>query len=205
MPAALRAPTSDLLSTLAPEMSWPRRTVLANQALFEPLLVSVLERRPSSNASVRTTHAVTVIEGGTKDNVLPTRARAWVNFRIAPGDTVDDVIAHVTETIDDERLELHLEPGWRNPTAISAVDSDGFHTVSTTIRQMFPGTVVAPYLTIAGTDARHFEGIADDVYRFVPIRFEYDDRLRVHGQDERIAVADYAAAIRFYMALVKNL
>ena len=43
-----------------------------------------------------------------KDNVLPARARAVVNFRIKPGDTVNDVLAHVKAVVNDRRVEGRL-------------------------------------------------------------------------------------------------
>ena len=75
---------------------WPRLP-LANRWLFGSLIVRRLEESPTTNAILRTTTAATIFEGGVKDNVLPAYARAVVNFRIKPGDTVDHVLAHVDE------------------------------------------------------------------------------------------------------------
>jgi carboxypeptidase PM20D1 len=72
------------------------------------------------------------------------------------------------------------------------------------IRQAAPDAVVAPYLVLGGTDARHYHALSQHVYRFIPIRMTSDDLDRVHGTDERIAVADYLAAIRFYRQLLLN-
>ena len=71
-------------------------------------------------------------------------------------------------------------------------------------RQAAPDAVVAPYLVVGGTDARHFAGLSDAVYRFIPVRMAQDDLDRIHGTDERIAVRDYEAAIGFYRQLLLN-
>ena len=57
---------------------------------------------------------------------------------------------------------------------------------------------------LAGTDARHFEGIADQVYRFMPIRFTSPGLARVHGTDERIAITQLADMVRFYRRLISQ-
>ena len=62
----------------------------------------------------------------------------------------------------------------------------------------------APSLVIATTDARAYAGFADNVYRFAPVPFTKDDLPRFHGVDERIAIADYVAAIGFYARLIEN-
>ena len=41
----------------------------------------------SGNALVRTTTAPTIINAGIKDNIIPAKAEAVVNFRILPGET----------------------------------------------------------------------------------------------------------------------
>ena len=54
---------------------------------------------------------------------------------------------------------------------------------------------------LGGTDSRHFERIADDVYRFLPVRIRNEDLPRFHGVDERISVEGYADSVRFYRQL----
>jgi carboxypeptidase PM20D1 len=41
---------------------------------------------------LRTTTALTIVNAGNKENVLPGRAEATVNFRILPGDTKEGVL-----------------------------------------------------------------------------------------------------------------
>ena len=98
MPAALDGPAALLFDRLGPEMPFWSRLPLANRWLFGGLIVGQLEKSPTTNAILRTTTAATIFEGGVKDNVLPAHARAVVNFRIKPGDTVEDVLAHVTKS-----------------------------------------------------------------------------------------------------------
>ena len=52
-----------------------------------------------ANASIRTTLGPTIIEGGVKENILPTIARAKINCRIMPGDNIDQVLSHVKKVI----------------------------------------------------------------------------------------------------------
>jgi carboxypeptidase PM20D1 len=55
---------------------------------------------------------------------------------------------------------------------------------------------------IGATDSRYMLALADDVYRFSPVRARAEDLPRFHGTDERISVAYYAELIRFYQTLV---
>jgi len=52
------------------------------------------------------------------------------------------------------------------------------------------------------TDSRHYQKVADGVYRFLPIRMQRRDIDRMHGVDERISIEGYADMIRFYIRLV---
>ena len=80
-----------------------------------------------------------------------------------------------------------------------------FRLVHETIAQVFPGAVVTPGLVLGATDARHYQPLADAVFRFVPIRVGKGDLNRTHGVDERIAIANYIEIVQFYAQLMRNL
>ncbi len=49
----------------------------------------------------RTTTAETMFNAGFKENALPTSARAVINFRILPGETVSSVLDRVRTVVND--------------------------------------------------------------------------------------------------------
>lgn len=203
-PAELRGASAALFDSVAPEMPFGMRLLFANRWLFGPLIERRLSANPSTNAAVRTTTAATVFEGGTKDNVLPSQARAVVNFRILPGDSVEAVRRHVVAAVDDDSVQVKvLEPA-AEPSPVSPTDSEAWRRLRRSIRQVFPDVVVAPYLVTGGTDARHFSGLTPNVYRFTPTRLSLADLTRVHGTNERVSVENYGELTRFYAQLLLN-
>jgi carboxypeptidase PM20D1 len=204
LPAAIRGVPAQLLGTIAPEMGGAQRVVLSNLWLFGPLVTARLERSASTNAMLRTTTALTVVQGGNKENVLPGEAMALVNFRLLPGDSIAHVVDHARRTIHDERIRIEVAPGSSEASAVAATDSASYQLLNRTVRELFPGVLVAPGLMIGGTDSRHMAAIADNVYKFSPVRARAEDLARFHGTDERISIANYAELIRFYHRLISR-
>jgi carboxypeptidase PM20D1 len=177
----------------------------ANLGATRRLVKRRLAADPQTNALIRTTAAPTMLEGSVKDNVLPARARAVVNFRLLPGDTVQGLLAHVRRVVADPRVEVRpFGPLTAEPSPISPTDGEAFAALHRTIAEIFPAAVVAPYLVVGATDARHFTGLTPNVYRFTPMWVSPADMARIHGTDERVAVGAYADAIRFYHQLIRN-
>lgn len=203
-PAGVRGAVAQNLRWLAPEMPFLRRLVLTNLWLFEPLVVREARRSPSLDASLRTTIAPTVIAGGVKDNVIPTTARAVINFRILPGDSVAGVLEHVRRAVADPHVELRLAGEAEEPSGVSDPGAPPFVALQRAIEQVFPAAVVAPYLTVGATDARHYRRLTGNIYRFLPARLGPRDLERLHGVDERVSVDGFFDAIRFYRALLVN-
>ena len=193
---------TDLFAAVAPELPWSQRLPLSNLWLFRPLVERLLAKGPATNAMLRTTTALTMLNAGNKDNVLPGEASAVVNFRLLPGDSVASVTAHVRQAIADERIEVKPVGVAVEPSAVSSATAPAFKLIERTVREVFPDALVAPGLVLAGTDAKHYEAIADNAYRFMPIRFRPEDLPRVHGTDERIAVDQLADMVRFYHRLI---
>jgi carboxypeptidase PM20D1 len=203
MPATVSGVAADMFDTLAPEMSGLSRVALSNRWLFGPLVQGQLEKGASTNALLRTTTALTVVAAGNKDNVLPGRAEAVVNFRLLPGDTQAGVIEHVKRVIGDERIGVSAATAVE-PSRVSRTDSRGYQAINRTVRELFPGTVVSPGLMLGGSDARHFESVSQQVFRFSPVRAKPEDLSRFHGTNERISLANLADLIRFYHRLLQT-
>ncbi len=204
MPAALRPPASEMFRHLAPEMPWTSRVLLANRWLFDPLILSRLEPSPATNALVRTTTAPTMVQGGVKENVLPSEARAVINFRILPGDSVSAVLKHVEATIADSEITMRQVAEGTDPSPVSDSNASGYAALRQTAYQVFPDATVAPSLVIAATDTKHYVKLADNCYRFRPMRLDRDDLKRIHGVNERISVENYVGMIRYYVQLLRN-
>jgi len=203
LPEAVRGPVAAMFDRLAGESAFTMRLVLRNRWLFDPVLRAVLRGEPAQAAMLRTTTAPTLLRAGVKDNVLPSEARALVNFRILPGDDVAGVIDHVRRAVADPNVELRTVEA-REPSETSDPDSESFRLLARTIREVFPGAAVAPALVLGGTDSKHYGDVAGQSFRFVPLRLAPEDLKRIHGTDERIAIDGYLDVVRFFVQLVRN-
>lgn len=204
MPGGIQGVAGEMFGTLAPEMSGVNRVMLSNLWLTAPLVTRQLEKSPSSNAMLRTTTALTIVRAGNKDNVLPGRAEAAVNFRVLPGDTLASVEAHLRKALGNDAIQIKAYPGNSEPSPVSPTDSAGYLAVQKAVREVFSDAVVAPGLMTAATDSRHFTGLSDSVYRFSPFRVKNEDLARFHGNNERLAISNYVEMIQFYHQLLRN-
>jgi carboxypeptidase PM20D1 len=205
MAARIEGPTKELISRIGPRLPLVQRAVFANLWLTRPLVTRQLQNRPTTNAMVRTTAAPTIFQAGTKDNVLPSYARATINFRILPGDTIAGVVEHVQRVIDDDRVEIKLAGRFSaEPSAVSSTASSAFRTLERSIRSAAEDVIVAPYLVVVVTDARHYSNVSRNIFRFLPLRLTPGDLERMHGIDERIGITAYEAAIRTYRQIVRD-
>ena len=205
MPARFEGPTEQLFERVGPRFPFAQRVVFANLWATRPLVTRKLEEAPTANAMVRTTTAVTMFQAGTKENVLASHARAVVNFRILPGDSIASVIEHLRRVIDDRRVEVRPAGAFSaEPSSVSSTDSESFRTLERTIRSVAPEVLVAPYLVVVVTDARYYRDLSSNVFRFMPVRLTSVDLARMHCTNERVAVRDYERAIRLYRQLILN-
>jgi carboxypeptidase PM20D1 len=107
--------------------------------------------------------------------------------------------------IDDTSISVHvLEHTAFEPSPVSDVESESFSLLQRTVQEVFPDVIVAPSLTLARTDARHYSESAANSYRFLPMRVTAHDLERIHGTNERIALENYMDIVRFYARLIQN-
>lgn len=204
LPSKLGGIVQNTFETMAPRLPIMYRSAIANLWLFKKMFQRKLATIPATNAAMRTTTATTIFDSGIKENVLPTSAKAVVNFRIHPNDTVESVVKHVRKTINNPRISIRKLEGYIEPSPVSDIHNKYYKLLRISIRQIFKDVSVSPSLMIAATDARHYTHLTENVYRFLPLRSDESDLDRVHGTNERIAISNYADMIRFYIQFMRN-
>jgi len=200
-PARIDGIVGEMMDRIAGASSFAVRLVLGNRWLFGPLIRAAADRQSAMGAMMRTTTAPTMLEASPQENVLAQEAKATVNFRIYPGDTMDSVLARVRDLVANENVQVALEDpdSGSNPSPISATDNDAFVRIERSIRGVYPTALVVPGLLLAGTDSRHYEAVADDTYRFAPVWITPNDASRIHGTNERVAVDALARMVQYYV------
>lgn len=204
MPQKITPLTCEMFDYMGPEMSLPLRAVFANRRLLQPVINRQLAAGSATNATTRTTTAPTIFKAGDKENALAHTATALVNFRILPGETIDDVLKHVAAAVGNKPIAIKAKEGGSNPSPVASVSGEGFRNAATTARQVFGDVVVAPALCVATTDARHYTATTDNALRFLPVTLQNDDLAGIHGIDERLKTKDYPKVIQYYYLFIKN-
>lgn len=154
---------------------------------------------------VTTTIAPTVIRGSSAAcNVMPQDMSAVVNFRIAEGETAEQVLSHVRQAVADEGVELRFLQA-NDPSATARSDGYGYARLVETMRRYFRDVVFLPSLTAGATDAHCYEIVCGTCLRYSPFLASPEDAARgVHGTDERISVRAYTQGIRALIRLMEH-
>ncbi|MBM7661695.1 carboxypeptidase PM20D1 [Bacillus mesophilus] len=198
----LRGPGEDLFEFVAPEMNVGMKYVFANKFIFEPIIENILLKQPASAALIRTTIAPTIFHAGEQSNVLPEKASAIINLRLMPGDSLDYVKNFIEETISDDDIKVTITG--REASKVSSIDGWQFKAIQQAARNVNTEAVIAPYLMVAGSDAKHYDHVSDNTYRFLPVQITSEDLNRMHGTNEHVSIENYLNAIRFYIEIIKE-
>jgi carboxypeptidase PM20D1 len=199
-PLRFDGPAADMLRALAPEAAFPVRMAVANEWLFGPLLVRQIAATPAGAATLHTTIAPTMLRGSPKENVLPQDAAAWINYRIAPGQTSDEVLARAREVTQGLAVDLQWERPPSEPPPVSSTDSRGWQWIAAAAAA--GGWPVAPGLVTATTDSRHMTAVSRDIYRFQPVVASMREFEMIHGTNEHLSLDNLGRLTEFYTRLI---
>lgn len=200
----LTPPVEAMFSFLGPEMPFIAKMMYANRWLFDWFLKRKLAESPATNALVRTTTAPTMFNAGEKDNILPTRAEAVVNFRILQGDSVASVLERVKQVVDDTSIVISKMGIDADPRPVASIGSEEFELLHRTVKQIYADIFVTPGLVVGTTDGRHYAKLTENVYSFNPYMVKEKDISRYHGLNERIGMDDYHKVVFYYYQLIRN-
>jgi carboxypeptidase PM20D1 len=200
-PTQIVGPVAAMLERMGPHVEQPNRFFFENLWLTGGVVADRMSEDPMTNSFVRTTTALTMFNAGVKENVVPQRAEAKVNFRLLPGDTPETVVSYITDLVNDPQIEISYER-WDKVPGVSDYNGGGFTVISDAIAAVYPEAVIVPSLLVATTDTRHYIDLTDDQYRFQGIRVASSQAASVHGTNEYIAIESYENAIEIARQMI---
>ena len=168
----------------------------------DPRVVERLSAIPYYNARLRTTCVATRLDGGHANNALPQRARATVNCRILPGESVDSVLATLRHLAGDTVQVTPLRQAVPSPPSIPPPALQA--TIERLAQEQWPGIVVMPYMETGATDGLYTRNVGIPTYGLGAVAGDPND-VRAHGRDERVAVDAFYGAVQFWYRMVKEL
>jgi carboxypeptidase PM20D1 len=185
-------------------MGFVSRLAIANQWLFRGMLLNKMAQVPQSNALTRTTTAITMLKGSNGVNVLPQVVEIVVNFRILPGESSQDVLNHIKKQCEGFDVEIDAPRIPVEPSAISPAEGKPFEMIRKGVAQLYPGTIVSPYITIGATDSKHMGDLSDRIYRFAPVLLHPAEQRSIHNFNEYITIENYGRMIAFYTYMISQ-
>ncbi|MCD7937052.1 MAG: M20/M25/M40 family metallo-hydrolase [Tannerellaceae bacterium] len=203
MPARIISPIQSFLNNAGGEMGFASRLAIANQWLLRPVLLKTLGNSPATNALIRTTTAFTVIKGSDANNVVSAVSELTINFRILPGEQVEDVIRHVKEICKEYDIEYEVVNA-REPSAISPEDTRAFTIIEENVRELYPDAIFSSYITIGGTDAYKYQIVSDHIYRFMPIYLNDYEQRTIHNENEHISFENFGRMIQYFKLVMTH-
>jgi acetylornithine deacetylase/succinyl-diaminopimelate desuccinylase-like protein len=172
------------------------------KGLSDPSFTARLTSNPIYNAMVRDTISLTILQGGSKANVIPSESNATLDCRLIPGSSKKNFLKEIKRRLGEGiEVEGSMEG---SPVSPSPFDTDLFQAIQKFARENDPDCPVVPLLLPGATDSRFLRERGMTTYDFCPFRMPEKEILRVHGNDERIALDNLRFGMRMLFEVLKE-
>jgi len=162
----------------------------------------IADMNPMWNSMMRDTLAPTVLQAGVRANVIPSDAKAIVNVRLIPGDTIDVLVNELKKQVNDPSVKIEVMPDGGLAAPDSSMETPLYALMTKLCAKEFGGAPVLPFLSTGATDSAQLRLHNVQAYGLRPMPMSQEDDARVHGDNERLPLDSFAKGVDLMTRIV---
>ena len=187
-----------------PYMAFPMNLLFGNIGIFAPIIKKIMMGIPAASAMLSTGLSFTTVTAGdTRDPQIRAKSAETTLFlRCIREEDLYEGLKTIRKI--GEKYGVTVEEVSRDFCQPTDFTGEAYKTVEALLHENFPDVAVVPFLLTAGTDARHFTDVADNILRFAPIDLSKKQFATIHAADEHIGIDNIGQCVVFYKDLIRR-
>jgi acetylornithine deacetylase/succinyl-diaminopimelate desuccinylase-like protein len=184
-----------------------RDVLSTDPAVVEAADAWLRANEPSKASMLRTSISPNIVQGGYRNNVIPSEARATLDVRMRPGEDSETFRAGLERLIGDSEVEVVFNGFGERPAGlVSPIDGEAFVAISRAIEANYSAPVV-PMMSTGATDMAFLRAKGIRCYGVGPAVDQEDGPLGfgAHSDQERIVEQELYRFVRFHYDAVVRL
>ena len=193
----------ELFDAVGQRRSGMERFVLTHPWWTRRLLKGTLTDNPLTHAVLIDTVHITGLEGANKPNVVPSQASALLDCRLLPGTDPQDLLDELIALVDDP--QVHFEVLQAVPAQVSTWQDDPLYAaLVANLQEADPTAAVGPAISPGFTDSIYLRSLGVQAYGLVPVLITSEEAATMHGDDERVSVAELTRGVRVLVGTIED-
>jgi len=194
------------LATISPSDAAERYRDVLDPGRVSEVDEYFLANEPRHASMLRSSLSPNIFDAGYRINVIPSEARANVDFRALPDENIPEFLDEVRRVINDPAVEVSL--GIRNtrPAGQASINTEAFTTIESAINKHY-GVLTLPTMSTGATDMAYLREKGVQCYGIGPAIDTEDAALGygAHSDQERILISELHRFVRFNWDVVIEL
>ena len=188
-----------------PYMAFPMNLLFGNMGIFAPVIKKIMMGIPAASAMLSTGLSFTTVSAGDirDPQIRAKAAEATMFLRCVREEDLYAGLDKIQQIAD--KYEVTIELMERDYCVPTDFEGKAYKTVEGLLHENFPDVAVVPFLLTAGTDARRFSDIADNILRFAPIDLSKKQFGTIHAGNEHIGMENVGQCVVFYKDLIRKI
>ena len=188
-----------------PYMSFPMNFLFGNIGIFAPIIKKIMMGIPAASAMLSTGLSFTTVTAGDPrgPQIRAKTAEATMFLRCV---REEDLYAGLEKIkAIGNKYGVTIQEVERDYCVPTDFEGDAYKTVEALLHENFPDVAVVPFLLTAGTDARRFTDVADNILRFAPIDLNKKQFATIHNANEHIGIQNVGECVVFYKDFIQTI
>lgn len=165
-----------------------------------------LAYEPRHASMLRSSLSPTIFDAGYRINVIPSEARASIDFRALPDEDIENFLNSIRGVIGDDSVEVSLGQRNTRPAGQASINTVAFSTIEEKTQEYY-GVITLPTMSTGATDMAYLRARGVQCYGIGPAIDREDAGLGfgAHSDQERILISELNRFLRFNWDVVVDL